>query len=67
MALAKKCDVCGKLYERYNEENNIEDVNGIMFLNIDRVGKYFSHGTMDCCPECMKNIKEFIENLSEVK
>ena len=38
MALAKKCDVCGKLYERYNEANNIKDVNGIMFLNIDLVG-----------------------------
>lgn len=41
----------------YYEVNNIKDVNGIMFLNIDHVGKYFSHRTIDCCPECMKKLK----------
>lgn len=63
MAVAKKCDICGRLYESYNEPNNEDKINGLMFLNIDKNQRYFSHKAMDCCPECMKKIKEFIEEL----
>ena len=35
MALARKCDVCGRFYESYNEKKNSENPNGFMFLSID--------------------------------
>lgn len=65
MASAKKCDICGKYYERYHESNNKEKVNGFMFLNIDTYQKYYSHTATDCCPECMTAVKVFIDTLKE--
>lgn len=66
MALAKKCDVCGKLYEHYSknyeELNSGLDVNGIDFVHIyegDR-GASNSHIRFDLCPECMKAITTLI-------
>lgn len=56
MALAKKCDICGKLYESYNTKNNTNEVNGYMLVNIDELGKYYSHHVVDCCPNCMDSI-----------
>lgn len=67
MAIAKKCDVCGVLYEPYNKRKNPDKTNGIMFLNIDDDQDYFMNYTMDCCPECMKSIKEHIEFLKNRK
>ena len=63
MASAKKCDVCGTLYEGYNAKNDSKKVNGMMFLNIDCHGKYFSHETIDCCPECLESIQGHIRFL----
>ena len=63
MAIAKKCDICGKLYEIYNAKNDAKHTNGIMFLNIDRHNKYYAHDTIDCCPECHESIKQHIETL----
>lgn len=57
MSLAKKCDICGKLYEYYGGDNG---------YSIERIG---SHGrnldtayTADLCPECMEALKNFIES-----
>lgn len=57
MSIARKCDMCGKLYEEYNTEKDEKNPNGIMFLNIVTPGSYFKHGEIDCCPECMAAIK----------
>lgn len=65
MASAKKCDICGKLYEEYNFKKSLEDYNGFMLLNIDSQGSYFRGPVCDCCPECMNSIKEFIEKLAK--
>ena len=43
MAIAKKCDICGKLYERYNEERNAENPNAVQFVSDDSKGKYFAY------------------------
>lgn len=64
MATAKKCDVCGRLYEIYNDKNDKKKVNGLMFLNVDARRQYFSHEVVDCCPQCMFSIKNHIELLS---
>ena len=63
MAAAKRCDICGKLYELYNVKRDSEKVNGLMFLNLDEINKYFTHEAIDCCPECIKSIKDHIESL----
>lgn len=63
MSLAKKCDICGKLYEEYNVLEDSKKVNGIMFLNIDCHMKYYSGKAIDCCASCMKSIRSHIETL----
>lgn len=63
MAIAKKCDICGKLYELYNIKNNENKTNGLMFLNLDDNRKYYGHDSIDCCPECMKSIRNHIDLL----
>ena len=67
MAIAKKCDVCGKLYESYNIKYDSKKPNGVKFLSIDNNGKYFSYEALDLCPECMKSIMSYIESLKEEK
>lgn len=63
MAIAKKCDVCGKFYEPYNEKNDPKNVNGFMLINIDKERKYYVHNVTDCCPECMDSILNYINKL----
>lgn len=63
MAIAKKCDICGKLYEEYNVRQSKDNFNGFMLLNIDYKGNYFHGPACDCCPECMKSIREHINSL----
>lgn len=70
MAAAKKCDICGKLYEEYNYKQNKNEPNGFMFLNIDNQRKYYSGDVTDCCPHCMAAIKtniDILKNRGEVK
>lgn len=64
MAIAKKCDICGKLYERYNEERNAENPNAVQFVSDDSKGKYFAYGIIDCCPDCMESILQHIKRLT---
>lgn len=60
MALAKKCDRCGKLYEHYPKGNKTQ------YNAIKRV--YKSHSctsiqedySLDLCPECMSKFDKFM-------
>lgn len=63
MSLAKKCDICGKLYEAYNFRKNQNKPSGIMLLNVCKDNSYFQSDVIDCCPECMHVITEVIKNL----
>ena len=63
MAVAKKCDICGKFYELYNVKNDSKNTNGFMFLNINDERKYYAHDIIDCCPECMRSIRGHIDLL----
>lgn len=65
MSSAKKCDVCGRLYELYNEDRNENAPNGFMLLNIDTKGQYYGHDAHDCCPCCMEAIKSYLKRLSD--
>ena len=63
MAIAKKCDICGKLYERYNEERNDKRPNGFKLISINPKGEFYGYGAIDCCPDCMESILQHIERL----
>ena len=63
MALAKKCDICGKLYETYNFRKNQNKPSGIMLVNVCAGDEYFSLDVIDCCPECMNTITDAINGL----
>ena len=65
MALAKKCDICGKLYETYNFRKNQNEPSGIMLVNVCTDDKYHPGDVIDCCPECMDKIMETIESLKK--
>lgn len=65
MALARKCDVCGNLYEEY--ETSIEKIgccNGIAFIH-KGVNNYTDRKLMDCCPGCFYSIQEYMKELKE--
>lgn len=59
MALAKKCDICGKLYEYYNNEG----VNGIAYIHFTKLGYHDHKRAFDCCPLCLSSINNYIESL----
>lgn len=63
MAAAKKCDICGKLYESYTTEIHFGriniDGNGIRFARDNNLGT----NTIDCCPDCMESIMLHLKNL----
>lgn len=60
MALAKKCDRCGKLYEHYPSGNKIE------YNSVRRVCR-FQNGEINCqntvldlCPECISEFDKWM-------
>lgn len=67
MACAKKCDRCGKLYEQYNSKNDRKNPNGIMVLNLDSRGRYFTHNALDLCPDCMKGFQDWLREVKQME
>ena len=55
MAIAKQCDICGKVYKQYNNKKP----NGIQLISLDTSHKYFGYFLMDLCPDCMKKLLDF--------
>lgn len=68
MANAKKCDVCGEMYSKYNTVNNANEPNCLRLCNETRFGGFVYHPVIDLCPECMNKVltalnkKNFIIN-----
>ena len=60
MALAKKCDRCGKFYDGYNLVKNYKNINGIMTLNIDEQGHDYTHKPLDLCPRCKDSFEKWL-------
>lgn len=66
--MAKKCDICGVLYESYNHKHyDPVKPNGFMLLNIYNDRTYSSHAVNDCCPDCMRKINDLIYELKTQK
>lgn len=66
MAIAKKCDRCGKYYEPYNFACDSEKINGVKTLNIDDNGKYFAQDTLDFCPECCEEFNIWLNRKGSI-
>jgi len=73
MAIAKKCDLCGTLYEHYAKcklKKN-EVFNGIEFVWINPGGESYSGfdihyknlSRIDLCPECKDRLIGFIDTI----
>ena len=62
MALAKKCDRCGKFYEHYPIGNWPGEYNAIEKVRLGKNGavEYRSSG-MDLCPDCMYSFVKFMK------
>lgn len=64
MSLAKKCDVCGKLYEDYEIKVEGEEVNALVLVCTDEEDRWSnSKEANDCCPRCMRSILRHIRSL----
>lgn len=62
MALAKKCDRCGKMYEKYNKDYNCDEKNMNGFADIcisPSGGNYIVQDTYDLCEECKNALKDW--------
>lgn len=58
MALAKKCDRCGVLYEHYSDFNSYM----MTMINTDKHGHISATSKRyDLCPECMRSLTNFME------
>ena len=62
MALAKKCDRCGKMYEHYPKGTKIVR-NSVSRVTINDKGEIRGNDTpMDLCEECMAEFDKFMIN-----
>lgn len=68
MALAKKCDRCGGLYEPKLIEIDKQRVNGIMLIErrLDNSGGD-NRGYRDFCPDCLNDLVDFLKKPIQVK
>ena len=64
MALAKKCDRCGKFYDEYNFAKDDKNINGIMTLNLDAQDHYYTHKPLDLCPSCKDSFEKWLKFLN---
>ena len=61
MAIARKCDRCGKFYEYYPKGNKVQ-ANGVQRIYREKSGCLRYETTFDFCPECMAAFDEFMIN-----
>lgn len=64
MAMAKKCDRCGKLYEHYPKGNKSQS-NAIRKIQRDAFGgiaNTIQNSVIDLCQECMDEFEKFMKN-----
>lgn len=62
MALAKKCDRCGKFYEHYPVGNIPGEYNAIEKVRLGKNGAVeYRSSDMDLCPDCMYSFVKFMK------
>ena len=62
MAIAKKCDRCGKFYEHYPVGNWPGEYNAIEKVRLGKNGAVeYRSSDMDLCPDCMYSFVKFMK------
>ena len=61
MAVALKCDRCGKLYELYKVKGSNKDFNGVATIEILNSRNYQSKDVLDLCSECRDSLDEWLD------
>lgn len=62
MALAKKCDRCGKLYESKDVSVLGYMINGLVLADRDkRNNGYYDRKYLDLCPACLVSLTNWLE------
>ena len=60
MAVAKKCDRCGKLYEHYPTGKKLQ-YNAIRRIQRNAIGNTINSSyAIDLCPKCMDEFEKFM-------
>lgn len=70
MAIAKKCDRCGKFYEHYPVGNHPGEYNGITKVRLGKNGAVeYRCSDIDLCQDCMNAFSKFMNgsNIVEVE
>lgn len=63
MALARKCDRCGKLYEYYESD---DETNAVALFGVYEDGGIFNEEEpRDLCPECLRAFDAFMNLLKQ--
>lgn len=63
MALAKKCDRCGKFYDHYPIDDTVLQYNAVRMIQKKFTGETKnSHAAYDLCPECMASFTHWFKN-----
>ena len=61
MALCKKCDRCGKMYDHYNIHIGALAANAIKIVSLSNADAHMSPAMdLDLCPECMSELIKFL-------
>lgn len=64
MAMAKKCDRCGKLHEHYPVANTHGIWNALVLSRTDKNGHTVENSNrMDLCPDCMIALRMFLDRV----
>lgn len=66
MSMAKKCDICGELYENYgrNPRGRADKPNSLVLACREYDdNSYMRMEFYDCCPNCMQHIQTLIESI----
>ena len=61
MAIARKCDRCGELYEEYDHiECNGKEITGLYTAKTSEKGINFTQEHYDLCPKCCFDLAKWI-------
>ena len=61
MAIAKKCDRCGKFHEIYNKNDDSSNINSLVTANADEYNKRYTQKLINLCLDCKDNFLNWLK------
>ncbi|MGO5579235.1 hypothetical protein ACTP1G_00770 [Streptococcus milleri] len=61
MAIAKKCDRCGKFHEIYNKNDDSSNINSLVTANADEYNKRYNQKLINLCPDCKDSFLNWLK------